>query len=185
MSKRQRTGGGGGATVKRGPDVLPINCHANFAAGEEPLRLGNRNQVQLEMDDTNLVIVLGSALKETKCKNFLELVSVPGHKLLGEWREAETTIQTVTFNEVTGPCSYADSYMKLPEQFARIKKPIQGRTPFSFDLAGCETTIKLMRCPGSGAMEACSRDNSHAATVICSFGQTRYLRVSTAILSFQ
>lgn len=49
----------------------------------------------------------------------------------------------------------------------------------------CETTIKLMRCPGSGAMEACSRDNSHAATVICSFGQTRYLRVSTAILSFQ
>lgn len=184
MSKRQRTGGGG-ATVKRGPDVLPINCHANFAAGEEPLRLGNRNQVQLEMDDKNLVIVLGSALEEKKRENFLELVSVPGHKMLGEWREAETTIQTVTFNKDTGPCSYADSYMKLPEQFARIKKPIQGRTPFSFDLAGCETTIKLMRCPGSGAMEACSRDNSHAATVICSFGQTRYLRVSTAILSFQ
>lgn len=59
------------------------------------------------------------------------------------------------------------------------------RVSFSNLPTKCETTIKLMRCPGSGAMEACSRDNSHAATVICSFGQTRYLRVSTAILSFQ
>lgn len=171
-----------------------------FCAQETLIKLGNQdNKVVEKIDDNNMVVLLGEGIvtagSSDQTVSFLEYVKMPKmQSLFGGWNfgvdaedaaeELEDTIQTIRYAKKEN--GKLQTFSDISETVAPLQLAIKERTPFSCNLTGCESSFELMRCPSNGQMVPTQRvnGNGNVATVICSFGQTRYLRVSSFSISF-